>query len=150
MNLDMLSDILPESVQDLLGEAPPHPAPPAPGEEPGPPGPVASKPDSAPGNPPGNAMELPPSVATQAAAEIPTPRFAEGQRVMVSPDPTSPDTPMSLSGNAAGTKPGPSVRAGTVVTVLDGELYVNTWMYSVKSQDGATGWIPENRLRDKP
>jgi hypothetical protein len=57
---------------------------------------------------------------------------------------------MSLSGDASGAKPGPTLHPGAVVTVLDGELVDNAWVYSVRTQDGAKGWVPESRLRANP
>lgn len=186
MNMDMLSGLLPESVTDLLGEAPPPPglpAPPAPGEGPSPVGPLASKPFSAPDerSPSAPPSPMAPSAPIQPAAPpapaapltpgqpampgldfppagmkgdtkpaTPLPRFGEGQRVMVAPDPMASDKALSLSGDAAGTKPGPMLRPGAVVTVLDGELQNNAWVYSVQTPDGAKGWIPEHRLRSKP
>lgn len=135
LNLDMLTGMLPESVLDLLGEVPPPPTPSAPGEEMGP----AAQPSPA---------VTPP--ATPLPVAIPVPGFAEGQRVMVSPDPTNPGMALSLSGDAAGTTPGPPVQAGAVVTVLDGEFQANSWVYAVKTQEGTKGWLPENRLRATP
>ena len=144
LNLDMFTGMLPESVMDLLGEAPPPPAPPAPGEErvsadlPPVPGPSAQ---------PSPAVTPP---ETPLPVAIPVPGFAEGQRVMVTPDPINPGMALSLSGDAAGTTPGPPVQAGAVVTVLDGEFQANSWVYAVKTQEGAKGWLPENRLRATP
>jgi hypothetical protein len=163
MNLDTLTSLLPESVQDLLGEAPPHASLPAPGEAPGP---VGIPPGTPPGNPPANPLDAsptepaptppqpgsPPNAPVESAlvAAIPTPRFGEGQRAVVSPDPTEPGAPLSLRGDAAGTIPGPSLPAGTVVTVLDGELVADAWVYAVKTQDGLKGWFPEDRLKEQP
>ena len=135
LNLDTFTGMLPESVLDLLGEAPPPPTPPAPGEEMGP----SAQPSPA-VTPPGTPLPV----------AIPVPAFAEGQRVMVSPDPTNLGMALSLSGDAAGTTPGPPVPAGAVVTVLDGEFQANSWMYAVKTQEGTKGWLPENRLRATP
>jgi hypothetical protein len=135
LNLETLTGMLPESVLDLLGEAPPSPTPSAPGEEMGP----AARPSPA---------VTPP--ATPLPVAIPVPGFAEGQRVMVSADPTNPGMALSLSGDAAGTTPGPPVRAGAVVTVLDGEFQANSWVYAVKTQEGTKGWLPETRLKATP
>ena len=135
LNLDSLTGMLPESVLDLLGEPPPSPAPPALPSVPGP----AAQPSPA---------ATPPT--TPSPDTVPLPRFGEGQRVMVSPDPAAPGMTLSLSGDAAGTQPGPTLRAGTVVTVLDGELQANSWVYAVKTQEGTKGWLPENRLSATP
>jgi hypothetical protein len=139
MNLDLVTGLLPESVLDLLGETPPKPGPPAPG--------VAL--DPAAGLPP-KPMEAPPPAEGTMVAAVPTPRFAEGQRARVSADPAAPAAPLALRGDAAGTIPGPPLAEGAVVTVLDGELIANAWVYSVKTQDGARGWIPEAYLTERP
>lgn len=76
--------------------------------------------------------------------------FGEGQKVTVSLDPATPGETVALSLDPAGTKPGPAVRPGTTLTVLDGDLQATGWVYSVRSDDGTKGWIPERRLRLKP
>ncbi|HKW85957.1 MAG TPA: hypothetical protein VJM82_02705 [Nitrospiraceae bacterium] len=136
----------PDTVMDLvgqwLGESPPMvampPAKPASRPRPAPsgtPAPVTSPQTSSPG--------------PAALPSLPTPLFSQGQRVSVIPDPAPPGGSLSLSLDSAGTKPGPSVRAGTTLTVLDGELQNNVWVYSVRTEDGATGWIAERHLRPK-
>jgi len=144
LNLDMLTGMLPESVLDLLGEAPPAPTPSAPGEARAPADLPAAPGPSAQPSPAGTPPDTPLPVA------IPTPGFAEGQQVMVSPDPINPGMALSLSGDAAQTTPGPPVKAGAVVTILDGEFQANSWVYALKTQEGAKGWLPENRLRAIP
>jgi hypothetical protein len=150
MNLDQVTGLLPESVLDLLGETPPRPAPPAPGDASETAGSFPPKPTDAmaPPGPPGTPS--PPSVEGIMVAAVPTPRFAEGQRVMVSADPAAPAAPLALRGDAAGMIPGPPLGEGSIVTVLDGELHANAWVYSVRTRDGAQGWIPEAHLREKP
>jgi len=76
--------------------------------------------------------------------------FGEGQKVTVALDPTMPGETVTLSGDPAGTKPGVAVRAGATLTILDGDLQGSTWVYSVRSDDGAKGWVSERRLRLKP
>ena len=75
--------------------------------------------------------------------------FGEGQKVTVIGNPTIPSESISLTLDPAGAKPGPSVRAGVTLTVLDGDLQPNGWVYSVKTAEGAQGWIDEKRLRLK-
>jgi len=48
-----------------------------------------------------------------------------------------------------GAKPGPVVRPGVTLSVLDGDLQPSGWVYSVRTDDGVKGWIPEKRLRLK-
>jgi hypothetical protein len=76
--------------------------------------------------------------------------FSEGQRVTLMPDPSMPARPLSLHGDAAGMLPGPGVRPGASLTVMDGEVRNNTWVYAVRTDDGAKGWAPEKRLKAKP
>ena len=91
-----------------------------------------------------------PKPAVGPASAVPSPQFREGQRVSVILDPATPGGPLSLRGNPAGTKPGPKVSPGATLTVTDGELEKNTWVYSVETNKGAVGWIAENRLMAKP
>ena len=84
------------------------------------------------------------------ASTIPEPRFGEGQLVTVRHDLAPPDQLIPLAADAAGTKPGPMVRPGTAVRVIDGDLQGNVWVYSVKTPEGAKGWLTEDRLQAKP
>lgn len=78
-----------------------------------------------------------------------SPLFAEGQKVTAIGNPTAPAEMVTLTLDAAGSKPGPSVRPGTSMSILDGDLQASGWVYSVRTDDGVKGWIPENRLRLK-
>ena len=75
--------------------------------------------------------------------------FAEGQKVTVIANPTIPGEIVSLSLDPAGTKPGPTIRPGVTLNILDGDLQPSGWVYSVRAEDGTKGWINENRLRLK-
>ena len=75
--------------------------------------------------------------------------FAEGQKVTVIGNPMIPNETISLSLDSAGTKPGPTVRPGVTLNILDGDLQPYGWVYSVRADDGTKGWISENRLRLK-
>lgn len=113
---------------------PPPPAPPAPpAASPAPPAPL----------PP----IAPPAPASAAAA---TPLFGEGQRVTAMLTTATPGDMVTLMQDAAGTKPGPAVRPGVTLTILDGELQPSGWIYLVRTDEGAKGWIPEKQLRLKP
>ena len=79
-----------------------------------------------------------------------SPLFGEGQKVTAMFNPTAPGDPIALTQDPAGMKPGPAVPPGTALTILDGDLQSSGWVYSVRSDDGAKGWIPEKRLRLKP
>jgi hypothetical protein len=58
--------------------------------------------------------------------------------------------PLVLSQDAAGTKPGPTVGTAGTLSVLDAELHDNTWVYLVRTDEGAKGWIAEKQLAAKP
>ena len=59
-------------------------------------------------------------------------------------------TPIRLTADSAGTKPGPATaKPGSALKVLNADLHNNAWVYSVRTQQGATGWIAEKNLRAK-
>lgn len=78
-----------------------------------------------------------------------SPLFGEGQRVTVMGNPTAPGEMVPLTLDPAGAKPGPSIRPGATLSVLDGDLQPSGWVYSVRSDDGVKGWVSEKRLRMK-
>jgi len=178
MEPETLRGVLPESVMDLLGEGPPssssqpnpepgQPAPPplasgpAAKDEKPPAMPAEPLPPAAPGAtaPPPPVPPVPPGEPSRpetvpgppaVAGSVPEPRFGEGQIVTVKRDASTPGQLVSLTGDAAGTKPGPMVRPGTAVRVLDGDFQNNAWVYSVKTPEGAKGWLSEERLQSQP
>jgi hypothetical protein len=98
-------------------------------------------------------IQTPPSPASTPVAPItasPTPLFSEGQRVSVLADPTNPGEKVVLAQDAEGTKPGPAIPPGTALTILDGDLQGNDWVYSVRSDFGTKGWVVEKQLKLKP
>lgn len=64
-------------------------------------------------------------------------------------DPALPGGAVPLTTDAAGSRPGPTVRPGETLTVLDGDLRTNAWVYAVRTETGAKGWIEEKRLKAK-
>jgi hypothetical protein len=62
-------------------------------------------------------------------------------------NPAQPGGSVTLTSDSSGTKPGPVVTANAGLIVVDGELKSNTWIYSVRTQQGATGWISEKQLK---
>jgi hypothetical protein len=132
--------------------APPAPAPPMTAAPATPPS--ASEPMPSPGTPDG-APPSPSAIPPSAVAPPPppvtvaSPMFAEGQKVTAIGNPTAPAETIPLSLDPAGAKPGPVIRPGVTLSVLDGDLQPSGWVYSVRTDDGVKGWIAEKRLRLK-
>jgi hypothetical protein len=98
------------------------------------------------------AVVPPPQTAARPAAPIApplAPMFSEGQKVTVTVDETAPGRSIPLFADSSSSKPGPIVRPGVSLTVLDGDLQPGGWMYVVRTDDGAKGWVSEKRLRLK-
>lgn len=103
----------------------PKPAAPAPAPVPAAPVAVASAPKPA---------------AASAVPSIPTPRFGEGEKVSVT-------APTPLAADSTGKKPGTVTAApGATLVVLDADLQNFAWIYSVRTEQGATGWVAEKNL----
>jgi hypothetical protein len=137
---------------------PPSASPPAPTAAPVTP-PAASEGIPAPGSTapsspatqgtPAAPASVPPAPAASAGTVVSSPMFAEGQKVTAIGNPTIPAETIPLSLDPAGAKPGPVVRPGVTLSILDGDLQPTGWVYSVRTDDGVKGWIPEKRLRLK-
>jgi hypothetical protein len=147
----------PEMAMDLFGLSTHQPPPPMitrPVPRPSPPRPAPVAPTLVPGTtPPPSSQPLaqsapvsaqPPASMTASAGAVPA--FAEGQRVMVIADPALPTESVTLSPDPTGSRPGPAVRAGITLVVMDGELRDGGWVYAVRTAEGLTGWLPEKRL----
>lgn len=119
-------------------DTPPAPAPPT--------GPTGAPATQAPMTP---SAAAPSTAPTAPAVTVASPMFAEGQKVTVIGNPTAPAETIPLSLDPAGTKPGPVVRPGVTLSVLDGDLQPGGWVYSVRTDDGVKGWVSEKRLRLK-
>jgi len=87
-----------------------------------------------------------PEAHTASMAHPPVPSFQEGQLVAVAPT-SAGSMSMKLSGDPQGKQPGPSVKSGELLTILDGALVNDEWMYLVHTKSGASGWIGEHQLR---
>ena len=75
--------------------------------------------------------------------------FSEGQKVTVTADDTAPGGNTPLFADSSSNKPGPIVRPGVSLTIMDGDLQPVGWMYLVRTDEGAMGWVSEKRLRLK-
>ena len=91
------------------------------------------------------------TAASPAAPATPPrdPLFSEGQKVTVTADEKAPGGSIPLFADSANSKPGPVVRPGASLTIVDGDLQPGGWMYLVRTDEGATGWVMEKRLRLK-
>ena len=172
----MEPEMLTEWLSPYLGESPPPPAPPpiAMKPKPSPPAPVAPPapaPQAAPSSSSGASAPLAPAtspataVAPAAPAVVPPPQtaarpaapvlppldpmFSEGQKVTVTVDEMAPGGSIPLFADSSSSKPGPIVRPGVSLTVMDGDLQPGGWMYLVRTDEGAKGWVSEKRLRLK-
>lgn len=131
--------------------APPAPAPQA--------APSPSDEASAPLAPPATAVAPatpavvpPPQMTARPAAPVAppsAPMFSEGQKVTVTMDETAPGGSSPLYADPSSSKPGPVVRFGATLTILDGDLQPGGWMYLVRTDEGVKGWVGEKRLRLK-
>jgi len=173
--LSMEPEMVTEWLSPYLGESTPPPVamkpkPPAPAPV-APPAPVLAPPQVAgapssdasaplaPATPPAAAVPPvapavvpPPQTAAKPVAPVATssdPMFSEGQKVTITGDNTSPDGNILLFAESSSTKPGPIVRPGVLMTVMDGDLQPGGWVYLVRTDEGAIGWISEKRLRLK-
>lgn len=172
----MEPEMLTEWLSPYLGESTPPPAPPpiAMKPKPSPPAPVAPPapaPQAAPSPSSGASAPLAPAtspataVAPAAPAVVPPPQtaarpaapvvppldpmFSEGQKVTVTVDEMAPGGSIPLFADSSSSKPGPIVRPGVSLTVMDGDLQPGGWMYLVRTDEGAKGWVSEKRLRLK-
>ena len=134
--------------------APPAPAPQAPpSPSSGPSAPLA--PATSPATtaaPAAPAVVPPPQTAARPAAPVVPPldpMFSEGQKVTVTVDEMAPGGSIPLFADSSSSKPGPIVRPGVSLTVMDGDLQPGGWMYLVRTDEGAKGWVSEKRLRLK-
>lgn len=79
----------------------------------------------------------------QSQAAMTPPTFHENQEVSL------PDTlgRSLLMGDPANTTPGPIVKSGETLTILDGTYQPTGWVYQVRTQTGKTGWIAAEKLK---
>ncbi|GKS64887.1 hypothetical protein YTPLAS72_21910 [Nitrospira sp.] len=98
----------------------------------------------------GDVTPTPPPASEAPLTNTPLPLFGEGQRVSVLPNPAAPGEKVVLAKDAEGVQPGPAIPPGTVLTVLDGDLQETGWVYSLRSDYGTKGWLPERQLKLKP
>ena len=132
----------PELVMKLMGED--QPVPPAPARTPAR-SPVAPSP-----SPPEPTAEMEPTPSVPLPSIVPSPLFGEGQHVIAVLNPRTPTAPLLLNQDSARTLPGPSVKSTDTLVVLDAELQGQSWVYFVRNDEGAKGWVAEKQLAAKP
>jgi hypothetical protein len=88
------------------------------------------------------------TVNTVPGITVPIPLFREGQEVQLVQKPGQNTRSATLLGDATGTRPGPLVKMGETLTILDGEMVGENWVYKVRTQSGATGWVLERSLKN--
>ncbi len=173
MIMDLVGPILGESPepqqQRPVAMTPPSPTqvPDIPRSEPGPAGPTPAAPPvpetapaatqapsmptaSLPTQPPATMSSPAPAATAPPVIATSIPLFSEGQKVTVLPNPATPGDKVALMQDAAGTKLGPAIPPGTILTILDGDLQTSGWVYSVRSDYGTKGWIAEKGIQLKP
>ena len=132
---------------------PPAPAPQAaPGPSNGTLAPLTPETSPAAVPPAATAVVPPPQAAARPAAPVAPsldPMFSEGQKVTVTVNDTAPGGSIPLFADSSNSTPGPTIRSGISLTIMDGDLQPGGWMYWVRTDDGATGWVSEKRLRLK-
>ena len=89
------------------------------------------------------------TVKTLPAIKVPIPLFQEGQKVQLVQMPGQNTRTATLLSDASGTRPGPLVKMGETLTILDGEMVGGNWVYEVRTQSGASGWVLEKSLIGK-
>jgi hypothetical protein len=134
--------------------APPTPAPQAaPSSSTGVTAPVAPATSPVTAVPPAAPAVVPsPQTAARPAAPVAPsldPMFSEGQKVTITVDDTAPGGNIPLFADSSSSKPGPFIRPGVLLTVMDGDLQSGGWMYLVRTDEGVAGWVSEKRLRLK-
>ena len=87
-------------------------------------------------------------VSDHQVSSLPSPIFFEGQVVTVVLKPGE-HSPIILTRDMQGNDPGPQVRSGEILTILDGAYFNTGWKYHVNTKSGATGWISQENLKSQ-
>ncbi|MEE8126719.1 MAG: SH3 domain-containing protein [Nitrospirales bacterium] len=78
-------------------------------------------------------------------SDLPPPTFQEDQIVVL----IEASGQSMLMGNPTSTKPGPMVKSGDPLIIIDGSWEIQGWMYLVRTESGKTGWVSGKKLRAK-
>ncbi len=79
----------------------------------------------------------------EAQTDIASPLFGEDQNVIL----TQETGDAMLAGDPTNSQPGPVVKSGEQLTIVDGSHQITGWVYQVKTASGKTGWISEDKLK---
>ncbi|MCA9473047.1 MAG: SH3 domain-containing protein [Nitrospirales bacterium] len=80
---------------------------------------------------------------------VPTPKFGEGETVTLSPSSSPSLASLTLTADAAGRQPGPRIRIGDSLLILDGQAIDDHWIYEIRTPSGKRGWVSEKYLQSK-
>ncbi len=75
--------------------------------------------------------------------DIASPLFGEDQSVVLAEKTGE----TRLTEGPSNSQPGPMVKSGEQLIILDGSYQITGWIYQVKTPSGKTGWIPEDKLK---
>ena len=75
--------------------------------------------------------------------DIASPLFGEDQTVVI----TQEIGEAMLRKDPTNFQPGPMVKAGEQLTIVDGSYQITGWVYQVQTPSGTTGWISEDKLK---
>jgi len=75
--------------------------------------------------------------------DIASPLFGEDQSVVLA----GKTGEAMLTEGPGNSQPGPTVKSGEPLIILDGSYQITGWIYQVKTPSGKTGWIAEDKLQ---
>ena len=82
---------------------------------------------------------------TASPSDLPPPTFQEDHVVVLLQE----SGQTMLMGDPTSTKPGPLVKSGDTLIIVDGSYEFQGWMYLVRTESGKTGWVSGKKLRAK-
>jgi hypothetical protein len=77
------------------------------------------------------------------SVDIASPLFGEDQSVVLAKKAGE----TRLTEGPSNSQPGPMVKSGEQLIILDGSYQITGWIYQVKTPSGKTGWISEDKLK---
>ena len=80
----------------------------------------------------------------ESPADVSSPLFREDQTVVLAEEAGE----AMLMGDPANSQPGPLVKGGEHLIIIDGSYQITGWVYQVKTASGKTGWISEYKLME--